>query len=341
MSRIFLIVLSLLLTITVIPVQAQGDALDLPAALYILTSEGFVQRYGRGTEGISTVTPEGEFVVDFGAAPDDNWMAYRTESALMLVDRAGGEPVLVESDLADVPPVRGKGDTIAWSPLGDAIAVTTQAGARVYFGTGEGESPGEWTFTAVDLNEGQFGAFVQVMWSPDGRYMAAGTEDHIWWIYRRENQNMLLTSAITSSMGLAWVNISEIVFAPAEGGLILMNLDQSNLQTTLLDATWNYSLPYLLPDGVLAVFGRQKTDAEMEEGTGRLIGLKAQVAEILTLGQAAVNLSDLRWAPGGGLMTSFQSGVFSVVNPVTGEGFALPISAAVAYSWGALPPPEG
>jgi len=34
---------------------------------------------------------------------------------------------------------------------------------------------------------------------------------------------LTLTSAIPSSIGTAWVSDSELVFAPAEGGLRLMN----------------------------------------------------------------------------------------------------------------------
>ena len=60
------------------PLLAQ-DGLNLPSALYVLTAEGRVDRYGLGAEGVRMITPEDEFVIDFGVAPDGNWLAYRTE----------------------------------------------------------------------------------------------------------------------------------------------------------------------------------------------------------------------------------------------------------------------
>src|SRR5690606_21537095 len=114
------------------------------------------------------------------------------------------------------------GETIVWSPNGDAIAYTTTYGARVTFDTGTAS-------TFVDLREGMFKG---LSWSPGGRFLAAEgaplenaapTLDSVWWIYRRDGYALNLTSLITSSIGTAWVSDSEIVFAPAEGGLRLMN----------------------------------------------------------------------------------------------------------------------
>jgi hypothetical protein len=324
----FIIILLFLLTA---PVYGQDDALNLPAALYVLTNEGIIQRYGQGAEGITTVSPSDQFIVDFGVAPDDNWMAYRTETALSISNRTTEENYLVESDLASVPSVRGKGDTIAWSPVGDAIAVTTLYGGRIYINTFPGDSAANWKFTPLDLREG---AFIQLLWSPDGRYLAAEVEGNIWWIYRRDGQNMLLTSAVPSAVGLEWVSNFELVFAPAEGGLILMNLDKANVQTILLGDGSNYSLPYLDSDNVLMFFGRQKDDTETEAGFGWLLGLRTGSTSLDNLGEVPVNLADLRWAPGGEFLISFQGGVFSVVNPINAQSFALPVSAVVAYSWG-------
>src|SRR5690606_32042776 len=99
----------------------EGDALDLPAALFVLTNEGRVDRYGLGSEGIRAVTPQSAFVLDFGVAPDGDWLAYRTETLLALRRVSNGEGVTLDEGGASVPSVRGQGDTIAWSPGGDAI----------------------------------------------------------------------------------------------------------------------------------------------------------------------------------------------------------------------------
>lgn len=325
-----------LLSLFIMPASAQDDAFNLPAALYVLTNDGVIQRYGQGSEGITTVSPGGRFVIDFGVAPDDTWIAYRTEETLALLNRQTGEEKPIEGGgAADIPPFRGEGDTIVWSPGADALAVTRSSGGRVYFDTDAGTLPAAGMTTYIDLREG---AFVQFLWSPDGRYLAGEVEDHIWWIYRREGQNMLLTSVVPSAVGAAWVNNSELVFTPPEGGLILMNLGKANAQTALLGDGSNYSLPYLMPDGLLAFFGRQKDDTETEPGYGWLLGLRAGSAALENSGEAPVNLEDLRWAPGGKFLISFQTGVFSIVNPVNAQSFALPVSAVVAYSWGPLLP---
>jgi hypothetical protein len=324
----------LLLFVIAAPAFAQGDALNLPAALYVLTNDGVIQRYGQGAEGIETVSPADQFILDFGISSDDEWIAYRTEDVLTIVNRTSGEEKSLEGGgAADIPPVRGLGDTIAWSPASDALVVTRSSGARVYFSTDAGVLTAAATTTSVDLAEG---TFLQFIWSPDGRYLAGEAEDNIWWIYRHDGQNIQLTSAIPSATDIAWVNNSELVFTPVDGGLILMNLDKANAQTVLLADTSTYSLPYLLPDGVLIFYGREKDNAEIEPGSGLLLGLKAGSTTFETYGNSPVNLADLRWAPGGGFLVAFQDGSFLVVDPVTGQSFPLPVSAVVAYSWGPL-----
>jgi Tol biopolymer transport system component len=118
-----------------------------------------------------------------------------------------------------------------------------------------------------------------------------------------------------------------------------MDLAAANAQTTLLDNTWNYALPYLLSDGTLAVFGRQKDDTQIPEGSGRLLGLAPSSPSIQNLSEAVVELNGLNWAPGGNLLIAFRGGVMALVIPSSGQGLTLPISEAVAYSWGPTPPP--
>jgi len=63
-------------------------------------------------------------------------IAFRTESGLYIINVAsGGAPQQIEGASADVPPYRGSGNTISWSPNGDALAYTTTYGARIYFNT--------------------------------------------------------------------------------------------------------------------------------------------------------------------------------------------------------------
>ncbi len=315
---------ALTLLLAALPVSGQ-DGLNLPTELYVLTNAGQVVEYGLGASGIRAVTPDDVFVVDFGIAPDGVWLAYRTEDGLNLARMDTGQVYAVEGRTAGLPQVRGQGDTVAWSPAGDALAYTTAYGARVWFSSG-----GRF----ADLTEG---AFRQLIWSPDGRYLAAEADNHIWWLYRREGETLILTSAIPSSLGLAWVSLTEVALAPETGGLIRMNLAEGNRQTVLLDDTWVYRLPYQLPDGTLAVFGRQKGEGDPDSGFGRLLGLSPDSPRVNNLGQAEVDTSGLRWTPGGQFMLAFRGGVLAIVAPVTGDGLTLPVADAVAYTWGAPP----
>ncbi len=327
--RVFRSLWLVLLVLLAGGVALAQDGLDLPTELYVLTNSGQVQRYGIGMAGLARISPSDAFVLDFGIAPDGNWLAYRTESGLTLLDLFNGQSLLVDGH-AGVPAARGRGDTLAWTPSGDALAYTTLKGGRVFF-----NSPGGAAF--ADVGES---AFISLLWSPTGEYLAAEADQNIWWIYHRSGSTLTLTSAIPSSIGLTWVGSAQIVFAPADGGLFRMDLANSNAQVLLLDTTWEYRLPYWMPNGVLAVFGRQKEDTVIPAGSGRLIGLAPGAPQIENLGDAAVDLTGLRWAPGGGLMVALRGGALALVLPVSGDGLTLPVGDAVAYSWGPNPLPN-
>ncbi len=306
------------------PASAQ-DGLNLPADLYVLLNNGQVQRYGVGASGVDNLTPEGLFVVDFGIDSLGERLAFRTETGLFAMNLGiDGEPIPLEGATADVPAYRGAGETMMWSPTGDAIAYTTTYGARVFFNTGT-------TAAFVDLREG---IFKGLSWSPGGRFLAAEAEQNIWWIYRREGYALSLSSVITSSIGTAWISDSEVVFAPAEGSLRLMNLDQANAQAVLLDESVIYRLPFLDANDALVFFGRDPADPNTPDGYGRLLRLGRGAQQLETIGQVPIALNGLRWAPGGTLLVAFQGGVIALYDPSTGLGFPLPITDVVAYTWG-------
>ncbi len=310
---------------------AAQDALDLPAGLYVLFNNGTVQRYGRGAAGVTTVTPEDAFVIDFGIAPDGNWIAYRTESGLVVSDFSGEAQTQVEGVSAGIPPFRGQGDTIAWSPQGDAIAYTTTTGIRLY---GRDAGGGSFFDTAEPNIQ-------QLLWSPDGRYLAAGADQNIWWIYRRDEQRLTLVSAFPASSGAAWYDSGRILFAPDVGGLVLMDLDNQNAQTVLMLADAFYYLPYVRSDSSIVAFSRGANETDVPEGSGKLVRIiwNGGVPARERTETAAVNLSGLRWAPEGRLLVALRSGIMILVSPETGQGFTLPIAEAVAYGWGPPEPP--
>lgn len=327
----FLIVALLLsLSLPSLSVTAQTDALNLPTDLYVLLNDGVVQRYGVGGRGIETVTPDTSFVIDFAVAPDNQRIAYRSEAGLVLGDlMAGGAGAVVDA-MAGFPALRGNGATVAWTPQADAIAYTTPEGARVYY-------------TAI----GAFATISQpslmnLSWSPDGMYLLAETPGNIWWVYKREGSQLALRAAIPASFGTAWISANEVVFAPPEGGLVLMDLNSANRQTPLLSTASDYRLPTLDDEGRLLFFQRDKDDAEVPDGYGTLAALLPGSPDVQPRGATAIDLGGgLRWGPAGRLMVAFQGGVLALFDPMTGQGFPLPISNVVAFDWGPYPPPAG
>jgi WD40 repeat protein len=207
------------------------------------------------------------------------------------------------------------------------VAATTTYGARVYFEASQ----------FADLRDA---VFKSLLWSPDGRFLAAesvpsdAAPGSVWWIYRHDGSSLALSSIVPSSLGATWVSGGEIVFAPVEGGLRLMNLDQANAQAILLDQPVLYRLPGLDANGALVFFGRDPNDSSVPQGYGRLLRLARGAQQLETIGQVPVALDGLRWAPGGTLLVAFQGGVIVLYDPSTGVGFPLPMTDGVAYAWG-------
>jgi hypothetical protein len=217
---------------------------------------------------------------------------------------------------------------MVWSPGGDALAYTTLTGLRVYFGDGS-------TFELAQ------GGLAHLSWSPDGGYLAAEMDGNIWWVYRRDGTTLALTAAIPFSYGTAWVSAGELVFAPPDGGLALINLDAANQQSLLVPPEYDCRLPALTPDGRLVFFSRLMSDELVPPGFGALTALTPGATELEPLGLSPIDLSgSLRWTPGAALLVAFEGGVLALFDPASGEGFPLPIGSVVAYGWGVYPPPE-
>jgi dipeptidyl aminopeptidase/acylaminoacyl peptidase len=300
-------------------VTSAQDALNLPTELYILLNGGQVERYGLGADGVQTITPEGEFIIDFGVASDDNWLAYRTQNGMYISNIYEPDTVQLMDESADVPPIRGNGDTLAWSSGDSALAYVTLNGVRVFFRDG--------STTDIAVNQVQ-----HLEWSPDGSFLLAETAENIWWVYRRVGLNMPLSSVIPSSQGITWLNDSVLIFAPADGGLLTMDLNDNNAQTTIMATSQVYNLPYYVGEGVYRVLVQGE-----DTSFGRLMLLQVDDnGGVVTeeIGEGDVELSSIRWAPGGNLLIAFQGGVMALVDPISGQGFTLPITSAVSYDWG-------
>lgn len=325
----------LLALLPVLPANAQGDGIDLPTEWYILLNSGVVQRYGLGAAGVVTVTPPDVYVVDFGIAPDGNWIAYRTETGLYLDNLSDMDdaPYQLEGSTADVPPLRqDAGQTITWGQ--DALAYTTIYGARVAFDIASG-SP---RFADIATS-----AVKHLSWSPGGTFLAAEVENNVWWIYRRNGYQMDLAGALPSSFGTDWLDDGRLVFAPAEGGLYVLDLFNANRQVLLAEPPQLYRQPYVRQDGAILVFTRPLDDEILGETGAFIQRLEPNangVYDVVETSANAVDMSGLKWAPRGELLVAFRDGGLNlVVNSAEGTFFVdIPVDDVVAYGWGPLRP---
>ncbi len=323
--------LFILLLATFSSVSAQSDGFNLPTDLYILLNEGIVQRYGLGAEGTTTVTPETDFVVDFAVAPDDNWIAYRTESGITLANMASPNQirVLLESVItADFPPLRQGGQTMAWSNDGTQLAYTTTSGVRVAFNLGTNNV----VFANILTSPAK-----HISWSPNGTFLAVEVENNIWWIYRRNGNEMVLAGALPSSFGTAWQDDNRLIFAPQEGGLLVLDFANLNEQYALRNDGQRYFLPVIREDGSLIAFASDDENPQ-ENAVWTRMSIAGNIASVDEFANAPTDIRGAMWAIDGNSLIALRENQMTLLIPNLGVILPLPVGDVVAYGWGAPRP---
>lgn len=332
MSRLIFILLILINSSMIVLAQQDeeeiADVFDLPTALYVLTNDGVIKRYGVGTGGIHDVTSSADFVIDFGVVSDERWLAYRTQSGLFIQDLAdhNAPSLLVERQpTANFPPYRRGGQSMAWSPNGSALAYTTDYGVRVAFDLSADRQ--QYADIAVSPIE-------HLVWSTDGAYLAAQADENIWWIYRRDGYMMNLAGVIPSSLGVVWLDNVRLVFAPAEGGLYILDFANQNEQLQLQPASRFYRYPTIAPDGSLMAFTYTTTDGLPDnQGFWRQVTFDGGQVQIEETSTTAIDLTGFHWLPDGRLGLRWQDGKLNVLNPTDGKSSDLMLEAVVGFSW--------
>lgn len=300
---------------------AAQDGFNLPTELYVLNNNGTVQRFGLGASGVETIAgDDANFVLDFAVAPDGVTLAYRTLEGLFLTDmyarqRRTPQTILtLEGPSAGYPEIRGRGETIAWSPTGTALAYATLGNLRL-----------------LDRRTGRtqnldVAAIQDLRWSADGQFLAAGAAGSIWWFYFYDGAQARLISAITEVSSIAWTPDNRVYVAFTSGGLNILDILNRSQQTVVLPPSEVYSLPHVIEPNLFVFQGAPEA--------ARLLAITPQGTQ--QVGQAPVDISAARWSPDGRSLVAFRGGVMALIEPISGQSFTLPVNNASAYGWGAF-----
>lgn len=300
---------------------AAQDGFNLPTELYVLNNNGTVQRFGLGASGVETIAgDDANFVLDFAVAPDGVTLAYRTLEGLFLTDiyarqRRTPQTILtLEGPSAGYPEIRGRDETIAWSPTGTALAYATLGNLRLL-------DPRTGRAQNLDV-----AAIQDLRWSADGQFLAAGAAGNIWWFYFYDGAQARLISAITEVSSIAWMPDNRVYVAFTGGGLNILDILNRSQQTVVLPPSEVYSLPHVIEPNLFVFQGSPEA--------ARLLAITPQGTQ--QVGQAPVDISAARWSPDGRSLVAFRGGVMALIEPISGQSFTLPVNNASAYGWGAF-----
>ncbi|MCS6836298.1 MAG: hypothetical protein NZ750_09805 [Anaerolineae bacterium] len=290
------------------------DGFDLPAELFVLGNDGQITMIGIGAQGIRQVTPrqagQPVFVVDFAVGPDGRTLAYRTLEGLFVAPLDGSDAPRTIAASASLPALRGLGQTIAWSEAADALLSTTLEGAQVH-----------WLRTG-QRQDIALGPLEHLVWWGD--YAALRGPGGLWWIMRRQGDSLILVSVIPQSNGMRWIDAERLLFAPPEGGLVEMDLANANAQT-----------PRRVPQAVYHILGTDERAIIFIGQTPEAVRLSDEQGQVIS--QVALDVRQSWPMPDGSALLRLANGVLSLVDPLSGEAFALPLPLASAYGWGIVP----
>lgn len=307
------------------------SAWPLAADFFYLTEEGQVWRQPlTGDETAAQIVTRLDLVVeDFAVAPGGDWLIYRTDEFVAITSLTEASGQLLDNSTGGALS-RAGGRTVVWSPDASKMAYTTERGFRLYI-PGAGEDYAPLVFDAPDEPLSDLG------WSQNAEWLVAWRADGGATLYRSD-PTLALWVELGAINGYAWLSNGWLAFAPAEGGLALIDPADLASRVFLVPQDRAVSLILQQPDGALAFFVHNNG----VDGPGYLhladpvdLSLRQESAvPVFTTGYA--------WDPAASrLIRLTEAGTFEVVDPLTGSTAEFAAQGTpISFDWGDLPPEQ-
>jgi WD40 repeat protein len=165
-----------------------------------------------GTDGSLLKEIQSEQWVDLVCwSPDGNFIAISIGKSFLLIDHEGNE--IARSNLHDSTIA-----AMAWNPDSNYLATACYGGVRVY----DICKPGE--FELLEWRN----SLISLTWSPDGRFIMAGTQDnaiHVWQMSNPDRRDMAMHGYPNKVRAFAWDNSGKNVATNCGLDVVIWNTE--------------------------------------------------------------------------------------------------------------------
>ncbi len=317
-----------------IPTEAPALAIwPLDADLYLLDETGQIWRQPLyGNEDVAaTIAPSEQVVLDFDIAPGGGWVLYRTAEfvGITSLDGRSGQVIAFEES-ASIPDEAGQ--TVAWASDASKMAFATAAGFQVYI-PGKGAEFGPLVFDTPEAQVADFG------WSHNSDWLLVWRADRGAALYEI-GLNVSLYAELGQIAGYTWLSDGRLAFAPAEGGLALLDPTDLTSRIFMVPQDRLVTLPGESLNGALAFF----IHSDGYEGPGFLHVGNPQDMSFSPVSAVPVQTANLQWNPsttrliGRDPNSPFTTTVL-VLDPGTGSQATFEAAVGIdSVVWGDRPP---
>jgi WD40 repeat protein len=283
------------------------------------------------------VTPPGQRVIDFAIAPDDNWIAYRTDDIVTLAPIYGSTTTQrnqqIDAQATPSATLDLSMTTLAWSPDGLTIAYVIANGFRVAIPTENGKPKliGVEDRLATNLR-----------FSPNGSRLAVQADDGTWSLYAvdplanaADAKQIQRTRTIDQAADVAWQDENALVVALVAGGLY--QIDAANPSSP---PAWTVPSEHFIKLITTTTREVLALHPDPRDTIGNVVSISID-GKVTPVGASKID-SQSEWGLGGETLVYITSGTPILIDPATGRENTLPLRGVTRLVWTRpLPPPVG